>query len=106
MRQTEERYAPNWPQTTAIAHRATAGKCCWCTAAKSAEVHHVYYWLNGAAIKGREVPGRDVFPVCDNCHQELHTPALWAQVPDPFARTNTPDAIATLRHNFRRLKQC
>jgi hypothetical protein len=102
---TDDRYAPNWPQTAAIAHRATGGVCCWCTAAKSAEVHHAYYWENGRAIKGHEIPGHNVFPVCEKCHNQLHDAKLWAQVPDRYARTNTPSAIKTLRDNFRRLNR-
>jgi hypothetical protein len=101
----DPRYAPNWSTTARLARRLSNGKCCWCRVGECSEVHHVYYWRDGMAIAGREKPGRDVFPVCDNCHVELHSPVLWAQVPDIWARTNTPSTIARLRTIFKEISE-
>lgn len=103
----DQRYAANWPKIRAKAHALVGRRCCWrglgCEGA-SEEVHHVHYWVRGlGAIAGRERPGVDVFPLCSTCHQELHSPLLWAEVPDLEARTNTPKAISRLQENWDKL---
>jgi hypothetical protein len=118
-----DRYADNWKQTIAKAHKSTAGRCCYCCRQPSQEVHHGHYrrlpiacligcllWfllfpagfllsplfllvavvsspvvllLPQLPIKGREIAGWDVFPVCGStnepgtCHHRLHRKGNW-----------------------------
>ena len=79
----DSRYADNWRKICAIAHQATGGMCCLCLVSRSEVVHHVRYRDKRGAIAGREVAGRDVFPVCGStnkpgtCHFRLHQPDAW-----------------------------
>lgn len=104
---SELRYAPNWPD---IAHNARARakhKCCWCLVAKSAEVHHAMYVDSEGAIAGREKPGTHVFPLCKECHNELHTKARWITHPDfpIWLNRSTDDTILKLRIGWTMLTQ-
>jgi len=79
----DSRYADNWRKICAIAHQATGGICCCCLVSRSEVVHHVRYRDKRGAIAGREVAGRDVFPVCGStnkpgtCHFRLHQSDAW-----------------------------
>jgi len=79
----DSRYADNWEQICKIAHQATGDLCCLCWVAPSKQCHHVRYRDKRGAIKGREVAGRDVFPVCGSvnepgtCHFVAHLKENW-----------------------------
>lgn len=70
------RYADNWGKICYAARRATKEKCCLCNC-RAAEVHHVRYRDCRGAIAGREVPGRDVFPLCKFHHERVHKKDAW-----------------------------
>ena len=72
----DDRY---WKQICAIAHRSTKGTCCYCLCRPSVEVHHIRYQDSYGAIAGRELPGLDVFPVCQDCHGDLHSSQHWVK---------------------------
>lgn len=75
----ESRYAPNWGVTATKTKKLTNGKCCLCHK-PATEVHHARYCDDkGYAIAGREKPLIDVFPLCDEHHDEAHLSENWYQ---------------------------
>jgi hypothetical protein len=98
-----DRYADNWRQVTRFAHSLTHGRCTLCMIRKSTEVHHCYYKAGDRALAGGEVPGRDVFPMCEGCHAIAHHPKNWIKdKQDPkLGNHNTETFTNKLRANFK-----
>ncbi|HEY9910012.1 MAG TPA: hypothetical protein V6D18_20655, partial [Thermosynechococcaceae cyanobacterium] len=97
-------YASNWDSRCHGSRTATLNLCV-CGWHWADLVHHLYYskrrclWLR--PIYGCEVPGWDVVPVCDSCHQRLHTPSVWVKHPsNPDLDRNIPSVVWQLRLNY------
>lgn len=82
-------YASNWEETKRRVYRKTR-RCCWCFFQAAKVVHHVKYTrslprrLLGLARGsdfdksnvGYEIPGWDVFGLCDRCHENAYGRSL------------------------------
>jgi len=99
-------YASNWRTIRRRALRATHKRCCWCLWRRAVEVHHARYHcrLRGNLL-GLEVPGRDVFPLCDRCHGYLHRDRHYLEFDKAQWNRNTRLVIAQLQllYQVRRL---
>lgn len=72
----QSRYAKDWPKISKKTRQTTGNRCCLC--GKKAEVaHHALYADKKGLIAGREQPGCHVFPLCEGCHSEAHSPLNW-----------------------------
>jgi hypothetical protein len=98
----DDRYAPNWSTTSRKARR-DCPTCCWCKSRPATETHHAYYYDRHGEISGREVPGIDVFPVCEECHGILHQDAHWFAPGNPRSRRNFEDTVIKLRDGWTQL---
>lgn len=99
----DDRYdATFWTDICALAHRTVNGICCHCMARASQEVHHVRYSDEHGAIAGREIPGEDIFPLCQQCHGLHHTKRYWikSKVNPALNNRATDDAIELLKNNY------
>lgn len=72
MSQTDSRYhKKRWRSQAKLAKQLTRNRCCLC-GKKATEVHHAYYGVRllcfTLPIAGFEIPGWQVFPLCDRCH--------------------------------------
>ena len=99
-------YAGNWSRIAKAARRQTHDRCCWCLWRKAVEVHHARYrCVIRGDLYGKEVPGRDVFPLCDRCHGYLHREAYYLEYRDNMNNRNTTPVILQLQllYQIRRL---
>ncbi len=99
-----KRYAGNYKHTCKVSHQSTGGYCSWCLARKSEENHHVRYKDSIGCIRGREIPGIDVFPLCLRCHDVVaHSDANWVRVKDnpELNNHNTPEFIDELSRRYK-----
>jgi len=76
------RYGDRWrsKEWKKAIHEAVGGTCCHCLEKPSAEVHHARYSTDGTAtgaIRDKERPGIDVFPLCEDCHSIAHDSSNW-----------------------------
>lgn len=62
----DDRYAPNWPETSRLT-RTICPNCILC-GQPAEESHHVAYRDRQGLVAGREIPGVHVFPLCHTCH--------------------------------------
>ncbi|MBW4422287.1 MAG: hypothetical protein KME13_24250 [Myxacorys californica WJT36-NPBG1] len=71
MSQADPRYHKRkWKHTAKRTKQLTRNRCCMC-GAKAVEVHHAFYGfrlLLTLPIAGFEIPGWQLFPLCDRCH--------------------------------------
>jgi hypothetical protein len=75
----EDRYAPNWPDTSRFTRQLAGDRCILCDA-PAEETHHALYLDREGPIRGREIPGVHVFPLCHPCHQSdggAHDSSSW-----------------------------
>ena len=103
----EQRYDnEHWMGIKKLAHATTGKRCCCCLAECSEEIHHVRYSDEQGAIAGREVPGIDVFPICERCHDSIaHAKEHWIRSshrPDLNNR-NTDEFVSFLKVNWKLL---
>ena len=73
----DARYDENWPDTASRAKKMNGGRCSLYPNLPANQVHHVRYRDERGPVAGREKPGRDVFPVSNKAHKELHSAANW-----------------------------
>ncbi|MBW4514527.1 MAG: hypothetical protein KME11_04820 [Timaviella obliquedivisa GSE-PSE-MK23-08B] len=100
------RYNRKWKRS---AHLMTGGICCLCAKNKSETLHHVRYVDDaGKPLVDREVIGRDIFPVCESCHDRiLHSASTWHRdkVDPVWLNQNLPEYQLLLKSRFRQLKK-
>ena len=109
----ERKYGSNWRQIAKNARDDVSGRCVNCFFAKASSVHHARYFcqLRGALTPtnkgrpGKEIPGIDVFPVCDRCHGRLHRSDLWFEFKNPIKNRNKLSTciMLALKYNVRKL---
>lgn len=109
----QRKYGSNWPQIAQKAKRDVSGRCVNCFFTKASSVHHVRYFclFRGALSptnktkQSKEIPGFDVFPVCDRCHGRLHRRDLWHESINPIKNRNKLSTclLLVLKYNLRRL---
>ena len=109
----ERKYGSNWRQIAKNSQQAVHGRCVNCFFAKASSVHHArYYCLFRGALtptnkgkRGKEIPGIDVFPVCDRCHGRLHRGDLWCVNSNPIKNRNKLSTcmMLVLKYNARKL---
>ena len=100
----EDRYAPNWPETSRLARSLTNHQCVLCDR-PATETHHALYADTEGEIHGREIPGVHVFPLCCECHQGdggAHDVANWHSQLNDQARGNhqRPEFYKRLRSGW------
>ena len=99
------RYAPNYSDRVAAAHRlhkiTGKGLCVCCFQKPAEEIHHTSY--------GDDRLGTSWFPVCLDCHKSiLHHQDNWIRLPGEEAvwgNTNTPKITQALQRNYKALAQ-
>lgn len=75
----DARYSRYWHRISWAARAKTKHKCVLC-GHKATQTHHaVYCDKEGRAIAGREIPGAEVFPLCDRCHEIAHDQKNWVR---------------------------
>ena len=69
----DDRYGENWGKISAAAKRQCP-VCCYCMKRTSKNTHHVRYVNNRKRLLlDSVILGKDIFPVCLECHKILHT---------------------------------
>jgi hypothetical protein len=101
------RYGKRWADKKwkAQIHQATGGICCHCFQAKSTEIHHARYSTDGTeagAIRDKERPGIDVFPLCEDCHGIAHSRGNWIRDKENpiWGHRNTDEFTQTLMRGW------
>lgn len=101
--QYENRYGENWTIVSQKTRRKTGHRCCFpgCED-RATETHHSIYQDKDGAIKGREIPGVHVFPLCDRHHKVAHQKRNWLKSKtDPeLNNRNTPEFYRLLRQGW------
>jgi hypothetical protein len=100
-----DRYADNWPAKSRRVRQSLGGRCALCWFAKSDQVHHMMYSDRAGPIKGREIPGLHVVPLCGgtdepgSCHHWVHHPCRWHRS-GVWGSRNTSGVILLLQFRY------
>ncbi len=103
IRDYSARYAENWGIISLRTRRLAKWRCCYpgCDR-RSTETHHSVYRDKDGLVRGREVPGVHVFPLCDKHHKIAHRRRHWIRDrknPETDSR-NTPEFYRLLRQGW------
>ena len=102
MSNDSSRYGPDWSKRSRRVRRSTFGICSLCWTRASKQTHHARYEDVLGPIRGREVPGWDIFPLCGStrepgsCHTRVHTGGRWDRKTD----RNTKATLWELRASY------
>ena len=103
IRDYSARYAENWRAVSWKTRRLARHRCCFpgCSD-RSTETHHSVYQDKDGVIRGREVPGVHVFPLCDRHHKIAHISRNWRrdQKNPETDNRNTPEFYRLLRRGW------
>lgn len=102
------RHKQKWKRTAKLTRSLTRDRCCNCGAAAK-EVHHSYYGIRvlflTLPLSGFEIPGWQIFPLCDKCHSNSkhcahHISNYQASKLSDWFNCNTSSYLWGLRFKF------
>ncbi|NER90392.1 HNH endonuclease signature motif containing protein [Moorena sp. SIO3A2] len=73
----DARYSqPDLKQKLKDTYALTGNRCCICQKKTDLEAHHLRY------LSGEDTPGKNMVPLCEECHDEAHKPKNWVSNSD------------------------